>query len=109
MKLRLVLAILLIWPSTVFSQEITSFISGEQLYDKCSTPPGDPDQGYCLGYIAGMSDAFHSAKLLCNSGDVTLGETLALIIRFYRAHPEEQHDLASSLGYAALQRAFPCK
>ncbi len=109
MKLRVILAIWLLWPASVFSQEIAFFISGKQLYDECSTPAGDPDRGYCLGYVAGMSDAFHSAKLVCNSGDVTIGQTVALILSFYRAHPEEQLHPASNLGYAALRGAFPCK
>jgi hypothetical protein len=110
MRLSVVfLAICLVWPAPAFSQQIVSFISGKQLYDECSTSEGDPDRRYCLGYVAGMSDALHSAKLVCNFGDVTIGQTVALIMSFYRAHPDEQDYPASDLGYAALRGAFPCK
>jgi Rap1a immunity proteins len=111
-KLRssvVVLAVYLACSVPAFSQEIVSLISGKQLYDECSTAEGDPDRRHCLGYVAGMSDALHSAKLVCNSGDVTIGQIVALIMSFYRAHPDEQNHPASDLAYAALREAFPCK
>ena len=107
MKLgALVVAAGLLWPVSGFSG---GFASGNKIFADCSAPNSSAQRSICLGYIAGMADALEIAKLWCPPEGVTVGQTVDIVMKYLREHPEERHLTASGEGGLALAIAFPCK
>jgi hypothetical protein len=99
----------LLWPASAFCQEeLDFFISGNQLYKQCSFPLGSADRAFCLGYVAGIADAFGGDGSACVPKEVTLQQATDVIMNELRAVPRYRHITASLLAGAALGKAFRC-
>ncbi len=64
--------------------------------------------GFYQGFVAATFDAYDWAGMLCTSGQVTLGQAMAVVSRYLKAHPTKWHLPAVELVRKALQSAFPC-
>jgi hypothetical protein len=102
----------LFWPVSVLSQQSiprSAFRSGNELYEQCVAQERSTQAGYCMGYVAGLADAFVWDGTLCAlRGGVTEGQVDDVVVNYLRAHPEEHHYSAASIAQRALILAFPC-
>jgi hypothetical protein len=69
MRLKvLVLTAALLWLVSVFSEtpelQVDSFVSGNDLFRVCSDHDHDGAQGYCLGYVVGVTDTVLAVNAL---------------------------------------------
>src|SRR6516162_10003933 len=109
MRLRmLVLTAALLWPVTVFSEtqdlEVDAFASGNKLFRVCSDHDHDGAQGYCLGYVAGVADAFAAANALkarglampstCPPEGLEQDQVRDVVVQYLTAHPATRHNAA---------------
>jgi hypothetical protein len=102
--------------------------SGTSFYDQCGTTEKDLVQrsaaenlqdGYCLGYVAGLTQGIESAELiyhvkrservLCLPEGVTNIQKLRVIRKYISNHPEDAHSPAQGQALTALCEAFPCE
>jgi len=95
----------LLWPVSAFAD----FQNGNSLFEKCSATANHFDSTYCLGYVAGMTDAYAYAKSVCPPNGFTLGQSVDVVVKYLRDHPEDRHYTAASEVALALEHAFPCK
>jgi Rap1a immunity proteins len=111
MRVRALVAAGLLWPVSVFSQELgQAFRSGNDLYEKCIMQAGDMfGQGYCAGYMVGAADAFTYDGTMCLPPGVTEGQVEDVVLTYVRAHPDTRHYAGSSIVRRGLETAFPCK
>ena len=116
MNLRaLVAASVLLLPASTstFSQDdkgaSVPFWDGNNLYEICTSPKGSPKMSLCLAYVMGASDAFQFARVICPPKELTNGQTVDVVVKLLRDHPETRHSSAPSEVATALMRAFPCK
>jgi Ssp1 endopeptidase immunity protein Rap1a len=106
----LVIAMVLSWITSTLAQDsITASISANAFYDRCSVPADPTRQLYCLGYVAGTSDALNLVRAVCTPENVRTSETMGIIVNYLRLHPERQDMPATLVAGAALREAFPCK
>jgi Rap1a immunity proteins len=108
--IALVLATGLLWVTSGFAQNFTAFETGDELIDVCNVPTLDPRHfnDLCAGYIAGVSDVLNSQGTICTPKEVTLHQTVDVILNYVREHPEQRSMAAPVLTRAALGQAFPC-
>jgi hypothetical protein len=102
----------LLWPACAFSQaqDSGSFVSGNDLYEKCNSESGTVSHGICGGYITGIADLLNNAGKLCIPHQmVTVRQLLDIVVKYLREHPEERNISASLLVVLALHDSFPCK
>lgn len=104
----LVLATGLLWGTSVLAQDFMAFESGNELFDVCNARVNDQRQLFCVGYIEGASDALNSQGTICTPKDITVRQTVDVILNYLRKHPEQRHMAAPVLTGAALVQAFPC-
>jgi len=109
--MALVLATGLLGVTSVFAQDFMTFESGNELFDVCNVNVqiNDPRHIFCVGYVAGTSDALNSQGTICTPKDVTIRQTVDVIVNYLRKHSEELHVAAPTLTGTALGQAFPCK
>jgi hypothetical protein len=109
--IALVLATALLWVTSAFAQNFTAFETGDELFDVCNVPTVDPRHfnDPCSGYIAGASDVLNSQGTVCTPKEVTVHQTVDVILNYLREHPAQRHMAAPMLIGAALGQAFPCK
>jgi hypothetical protein len=119
--MALVLTAALLWPVTVFSEtpelHPPAFLDGNDLFRICSD---HGDQGFCTGYVAGVTDAFLAVNALKAVG-LALPSTCPpiehqppdqvrdVVVQYLTAHPATRHNAATHEALAALLAAFPCK
>jgi hypothetical protein len=102
------------------AQFARSFKSGNALYAQCT---GDVtyDQGYCLGYAAGVADLraaevaaaesgtnVMKAIRICRPHDVTQGRAKDVVVDFFRRNPQMRNEQAAIQVELALWKAWPC-
>jgi Ssp1 endopeptidase immunity protein Rap1a len=108
MRLRaLVVAAGLLWPACTFSQAQAGFQTGNDLYEKCISPPKTIESAYCIGYVSGVADTLTNGT--CIPQTATVGQASDIVVKYLREHPEYRHVPASILAAWALLDAFPCK
>jgi hypothetical protein len=109
MPLRaLVLAAGLLWASSGFSQDNSVWVSdGNHLYNECDS--STTDYLFCAGYVSAMSDELQNEGYVCLPTGITRAQTVHVVMKYLRDHPEQRHLVASALIRAALQPAFPCE
>jgi Rap1a immunity proteins len=61
--------------------------------------------GYCMGLIEGLTMVWRS----CMPGEVTMGQTAAVIVHWLDQHPERWHEDFTKLAMQAMHDAWPCK
>jgi hypothetical protein len=87
------------------SQPATSgFYTGNDLYAQCTTK-----SAACFAYVEGIADAFAHDGNICIPTQLIGNKIADVVMDFLGAHPELRTASAASIGYIALQRAFPCK
>jgi hypothetical protein len=126
LRLRmLVLTAALLWPVSVFSETsglgVDSFVNGNKLFRLCSAHDHGEAQGYCLGYVVGVADAFTAVDALkapglanairstCPPEHVDADQVRDVVVQYLTAHPATRHNAATHEVLAALLAAFPCK
>ena len=105
----LVLAMGLLWVTSVFAQDFTSFQTGDELFDTCNDQADGPRHAVCAGYVAGASDVLNSQGIICTPTEVSVQQTVDVIVSFLQVNPAQRHMAAPVLIGAALGNAFPCK
>lgn len=96
--------------------------SGNAFLSLCGNVP-DPlpkdspfQQGQCLGYVNGVDegvrlayDIQHETQPYCLPDEVTKGQTMRILIKFIKDHPEKAHFQTRVLLVESFMEAFPCK
>lgn len=89
-----------------------NFYSGNQLLDYCTRPDITPEH-FCLGFIAGISDAITaytaSEVPTCIPDSATPTQIKDIVVRFLQNEPTNRDRPAVSLILIALAVAFPCE
>lgn len=77
------------------------------------------ESGYCLGWIAGLTDGIHVAEavhrvvkpntIFCPPVGNTYGQMIHIVKKFIADHPEKEHLPTDVVASAALADAFPCE
>jgi hypothetical protein len=69
------------------------------------------NKGFCLGIIAGYTDALRTSKgrNVCIPNEVEWGQRMEVIVKYLENHPEKRHIYYEVLIIDALLEAFPCK
>jgi len=85
-----------------------STISSDYLVTECAKKDGLVMDG-CVGYIIGVADALQIDRKTCHnsSGAWTL-QTVAVVRKYLRDHPERWDRVPVDLVKEALVQAFPC-
>lgn len=108
--MALVFATGLLWITSVFAQNFTAFETAGELFDLCRVRVDDQRHfnDPCSAYIAGVSDVLNTQGTICTPKDVTVHQTVDIILNYLREHPAQRSMAAPLLTRAALGRAFPC-
>lgn len=89
-----------------------NFYSGNQLLDYCTRPDIRPEH-FCLGFIAGISDAITaytaSEVPTCIPDSATPTQIKDIVVKFLHDEPGKRNVAAVSLILIALAVAFPCE
>ena len=67
--------------------------------------PSGRRQGPCIGYLEGLA----YTKDFCQPNEVTIGQVVAVVIKYIEARPERMHEHFGVLALEALKAAWPCK
>jgi Rap1a immunity proteins len=105
MKLFAAIIVLALLPVSASAQ----FLSGNDLYDRCSNSTDAGPYTFCLGFVAGLNDALVMTNDICPTANVTLLQSVDIVRQYLREHPAQRHYTASSAGAMGLMAAFPCK
>jgi len=97
--------------SLACSSAHAGFIDGNQL-QQWSTGSGDVGAnlvGASLfsGYVSGVVDTGDDV-LFCTSNGVTLGQCVAVVMKYLENNPEKWNLAAPALVIGAMQQTFPC-
>lgn len=73
-------------------------------------------EGYCLGYVTGISDGITTLQMLnpphwtpiCKPDRVTDRQLRDVVVQYLDDHPEERHEPISLLTVVAMRAAWPC-
>jgi hypothetical protein len=65
-------------------------------------------QGRCGGYVASLVDG-GGEQDFCSPKGVSIGEAVAVVIKYIEARPERMHEPFGNLALEALKEAWPCK
>ncbi|MHB9354332.1 Rap1a/Tai family immunity protein [Pseudomonas amygdali] len=99
-------------------------VTGTELSEQCQALIKDPTppskyfaSGVCAGYINGMIDGIHIAKVLspdrvdvCFPDDgFTSFQAVKVVQRYLDTHPEKLNEDAMVLTSIAFKQAFPCQ
>ena len=108
--MALVLATGLLWVTSVFAQNFTAFQTGSELFDVCNVRADEQRRfnDACAGYIAGASDVFNWQGTICTPKEITVHQTVDVILNYIREHPAQRNVGAPMLIGDALGQAFPC-
>ena len=84
--------------------------SGNNFISRCDPAPDAWIDGFCRGYIAGLSEPgpLLAAAPNCPPKGVTYGQDYLIVVKYIHNHPEQMHKQTSVLVLEALQEAFPC-
>jgi Rap1a immunity proteins len=64
-------------------------------------------QGRCGGYVASL--VYGGGQEFCSPKEVSIGEAVAVVIKYIEARPERMHEPFGGLALEALIAAWPCK
>jgi hypothetical protein len=110
----LVIAVL---AASAAAREVVVFENGNNILEACSQPYGTLPGGFCLGYIAGITDAANVTQPIgetinggtaCVPAGVPVTQAKDVVMNFLRKHPEQRYLAAVDLIVRALAEAFPC-
>jgi Rap1a immunity proteins len=63
-------------------------------------------QGRCGGYVAGL--VYGGGQEFCSPKGVSIGQAVAVVIKYIEARPERMHEPFADLALEALKAAWPC-
>lgn len=120
MKKYIALIFILLLPSTSYAVG-----TGNELLKDCSTAvkllAGDNvttgfGAGYCMGVIAGASDALIVAwqkdggkRYFCRPENANNAQLVRVVTKYLKDNPDKLHLSDIALIFLALEKAFPCK
>jgi hypothetical protein len=87
------------------------FLSGVQLkddLDEAEAGSSFAKRTIAMGYLAGVYD-LTVGREVCPDRTVNAKESMIIVHRYLRAHPERLLENAAPLAVEALREAFPCK
>ena len=100
MKRLLALIILMFLSLPVAAADV--FSSGNKLLSDCESANASFLEGFCFGFVAGVADAANGKTwdgiAFCKPGEVTIGQTVKIVIKYLNDHPEYLHYAADSLA-----------
>jgi hypothetical protein len=72
---------------------------------------------FCVGYVAGLNDAFRMAPTLSRSQPfycppergISNDQVVRIVVKYLRDNPAQIHESARGSVLIALSRAFPCR
>lgn len=118
-KTILVIAILLFVSSVTFGQSKDGIeLYGNLIkYELLRRGNGDIENlfeaGTALGYVLGIFDSVEenpdSINLFDSPPNVTAGQIMGVVFKYFEEHPEERHERANILVNRALLEAWPKK
>jgi hypothetical protein len=65
-------------------------------------------QGRCGGYVASLVYGVGEQEF-CSPKEVSIGEAVAVVVKYIEARPERMHEQFGALAIEALTEAWPCK
>lgn len=85
-----------------------------QFMDKSSAKPDTYQIGFCQGLLHTVLDTVGpdsniSMLKACPPDTVSIGQATRVVTRYLQEHPEQLHLRDTTLAYAAIKKAFPCK
>lgn len=84
-------------------------LTGTDLYRACASA-NPPDQLVCAAYVAGfVQGSSIGARTYCAPMEITGEQSVLIITKYLRDHPEELHYSAAILADIALAKAYPCR
>jgi Ssp1 endopeptidase immunity protein Rap1a len=90
------------------AQISVSTVSGGYLVEACRRDRG-LEANFCAGYVLGAADALQITGRTCRSAsDAATVQTLEIVKRYIREHPEEWDKHGAWLVETPLAKAFPC-
>jgi hypothetical protein len=118
--LVIVTFLLLLWPAWCFGVED----NGNTLLATCGAAQQALDApesaatlgaGFCFGLVhglVGMNQIYEfklkNAAFFCVPAGITNEQSVRIVLKYLRDHPEELHERSTVLAFRALQAAFPC-
>jgi hypothetical protein len=125
--MRYLIAILLLscWASAqVSDQSLNAPDSGTNFMRVCNAVDSSATtKGICLGYVLGTTDGIKlgvrvehgivaattaNEPLFCLPSEVTSGQLLRILVKYIKAHPEQEHWQTPTLILTAAMDSFPC-
>jgi hypothetical protein len=111
--MRYAVAILLALTMPANAADIVSanyFLPGckSALSDKMFTQAEALEQGRCTGFVQAFL-ALSPALDFCQPREATIGQAVAVVVKYVEARPERIHEPFGSLTLEALKAAWPCK
>jgi hypothetical protein len=87
------------------------FLSGVQLkadLDEAEAGTSFAKRTIAMGYVAGVYD-LTVGREVCPDRAISAKESMGIVHRYLRAHPDRLAENAAPLAVEALREAFPCK
>jgi Rap1a immunity proteins len=93
-------------------------MDGNRLLEQCTEVESHPSSfysGMCIGFVSGTQSGYLVAHAwsdgktsICMPKEVTNGQSVKIVVKYLKDHPEELHLAAESLVLRAFNGAFPC-
>jgi hypothetical protein len=88
-----------------------SALQGEELAGVCSDDKDKFKQGFCVGYLSGVSETLTGVLQtsgICAPKDITIEKLLTTVATYSSNHEDKRRGPAVSLVWSALVDAWPC-
>ncbi len=106
----------------VIAGQAVCYADGNKLLSQCNAALSEPqrinflDAGYCMGFLNGlttttsiMTKVFNISRPFCMPNNVTTGQSVRIVVKYLKDHPESLHEDEGFLAMLAFIEAFPCK
>ena len=104
---RLLLSVLL---SLASLPAFAQFMTGAQLkdyLDEAQAHSSFMKETFAMGYVSGVFDSL-AGREVCPEHEVSAKDSMGIVHRYLRAHPEQLSQNAAPLAAQALRDAYPC-
>lgn len=88
-----------------------SALQGEELAGVCSDDKDRFKQGFCVGYLSGVSETLTSVLQtsgICAPKDITIEKLITAVATYSNNHEDKRKGPAVSLVWSALVASWPC-
>ncbi len=86
-------------------------LQGEELAGVCSDEKDKFNQGFCVGYLTGVSETLTGVLQtsgICAPKDITIEKLITTVATYSSRHDDKRKGPAVSLVWSALVDAWPC-